>query len=106
MTGSRDITWNCPGWLHSEWKPGDFTVLDGLQRMTTVMMWDNDELSVFGGYTKSQCINADAGTLKIRVVELSRKECLQYYIDCNVGGTPHSDEEIACVRNLLTEQGE
>ena len=33
----------------------------------------------------------------------TKKEVLQWYIEMNTGGTPHSQEEILRVKNMLNE---
>ena len=33
----------------------------------------------------------------------TEKEVLQWYVDMNVGGTPHTDEEIEKVKKMIQE---
>ena len=41
-------------------------------------------------------------TIKINVNDLkTEKEVLQWYVDMNAGGTPHSNEEINRVRSMI-----
>lgn len=43
-------------------------------------------------------------TLRLNVNNLkTEKEVLQWYIDMNVGGTPHTSEEIGSVKKMIEE---
>lgn len=62
-----------------------------------------NEIPVFGSYyNEFEDSMRLAQTIKVNINNLkSKKEVLQWYIDMNSGGTPHSDEEIARVRSLI-----
>ena len=58
--------------------------------------------SYFKEYTDSPRIVMD--TIRVNINDLkTRREVLQWYIDMNAGGTPHSKEEIDRVRGLLEQ---
>lgn len=43
-------------------------------------------------------------SLAVNINDLkTKREVLQWYIEMNAGGTPHSEEEIARVKKLLEE---
>lgn len=87
--------------------PGHMQCIDGLQRLTAIRRYVAGEIKAFG-------ITVDAlrGTsfdirrymFKVAVHDFqTRADLLQYYLDLNDGGTPHSKEEIMRVRALLEE---
>ena len=64
-----------------------------------------DEIKVFGSlyceFQDSPRIIED--TLRVNINDLkTRDEVLQWYIDINAGGTPHTKEEIERVRAMLS----
>ena len=80
--------------------------MDGLQRITAISRFVHNEIKVFGSYfkeyTDSPRIVMD--TIRVNINDLkTRREVLQWYIDMNAGGTPHSKEEIDRVRGLLEQ---
>ncbi|WP_310412530.1 DUF262 domain-containing protein [Chamaesiphon sp. OTE_8_metabat_110] len=87
----------------------DFVCVDGLQRLTALLLFLEDKLPVFGGYTRSQIEGIDILLrdlhLSFRINELlTRKAVLQWYLELNAGGTPHTDSEIDRVRDLLRKE--
>jgi hypothetical protein len=98
----KDIYFNHPGWS-SNFK-GDFVIVDGLQRITTLLMFVNDEIPVFGGYVYSN-IEGNVGlafTINFHVNDLpDRASVLQWYLEMNGGGTPHTKKELDRVREML-----
>ena len=86
----------------------DYVCVDGLQRITAAQKFIHNEIKVFGSYYKEfednirvlpQMINLNVNNLK------TEKEVLQWYIDMNVGGTPHDNSEIERVKGMLRELG-
>ena len=87
----------------------DFVCVDGLQRLTALLLFLEDKLPVFGGHTRSQIEGIDLLLrelhLSFRINELlTRKAVLQWYLELNAGGTPHTDSEIDRVRDLLSKE--
>lgn len=101
--GGKVLSFNHPHWSSGMPAPGEFVILDGLQRITAVRMFLRGKLPVFG-YYKGQIdgqYRHYAG-FRIRVFQLkTRADVLQYYLDMNAGGTPHAEQEIERVRALL-----
>lgn len=101
---SNVIYFNQPSWQSAPTSDyNDFVCVDGLQRLTAVMKFMDNELKVFGSYYKEFedklpfdidlifCIN----NLK------TEKEVLQWYVDLNSAGTPHTKEEIEKVKEMI-----
>lgn len=84
----------------------DYVCVDGLQRITAAQKFIHNEIKVFGSYfdeyeDKMRLVN---NTLILNVNDLkSEREVLQWYIDMNVGGTPHTTEEIESVKKLIDD---
>lgn len=108
------ILFNCPGWSRSSrgsGGPGDipentFQCIDGLQRLTAVRKFMAGEFTVFGGLSaqdlKGSPFDLGRYRLQMAVYEFtSRADLLGFYLRLNEGGTPHSPEELARVRELL-----
>ena len=98
-----EIYFNCPGWMHTF--KGPMVLVDGLQRITAVTKFLNDEIKVFG--CKYSEFEGRAGTsvaLYFNINDLSnRREVLKWYLDLN-SGVAHAPEELDRVRRLLVEE--
>ena len=105
---SRIVYLNKPDWNGSvpEGAYNDFVCVDGLQRITAIQRFINGEIPAFGSYfyefedrmsMTDHCIKVNINDLK------SEKEVLQWYVDMNAGGTPHSVEEIERVKKMISE---
>lgn len=81
----------------------DYVVVDGLQRITAIQRFINNETRVFGSYYKEYTDRLLLKhSIKVNVNNLkTKREVLQWYIDMNSGGTPHSIEEIERVKELI-----
>lgn len=85
----------------------DYVCVDGLQRITAAQRFVHNEIKVFGSYfdeyeDKLRLVNDN--TLILNVNDLkSEKEVLQWYVDMNAGGTPHTSEEIERVKQMISE---
>ena len=100
------LYFNCPSWRISV-KQGDydeFVCVDGLQRITAIQLFIRNELPIFGTYFSEfeDPIFFHRWMVKINVNDLkTKKEVLQWYIEMNSGGTPHTEEEIKRVMQLM-----
>lgn len=100
----NDLYFNCNGWMRS-WK-GPFVCVDGLQRITAVMKFLNNEIKAFDSFYKEY---EDRLGLEpefiIHVNNLeTRKEVLQWYLEMNSNGRVHTPEELNKVRKLLEKE--
>ena len=102
----RTIYLNNPNWMGKGHQSGyaDFVCVDGLQRITAIRRFLNDEIQVFG----HRYSDFDGPTDLIRhgmVININdlktKKEVLRWYIQMNAGGTPHSDGEIQRVKEMM-----
>ena len=82
----------------------DYVCVDGLQRITASQRFVHNEIKVFGSYFKEyedRLRLANGATMTLNVNNLkSEKEVLQWYIDMNAGGTPHTNEKIERVKKM------
>ena len=104
----RILYFNKPDWNVSvpEGAYNDFVCVDGLQRITAIRAFMNGEIPAFGSYinefTDQMSIVRDS--IKMNVNDLkSEKEVLQWYVDMNAGGTPHTTKEIERVKQMIAE---
>lgn len=105
---SRIIYLNCPDWSHdNKTDYHDFVCVDGLQRYTAIKRFMNNEIKAFGYYLdeyEDVKIFKRAFLMKLNVNTLkSEKEVLEWYLQVNDGGTPHTKEEIIKVKDMLKE---
>ena len=101
----RDILFNHPGWMGSF--KGEFVIVDGKQRLEAVRKFMRDELIVFGSKYSEFTDKLRVASVDFIVVVndlKTRAEVLQWYIEFNAGGTPHTDAEIAKVVKLLAAE--
>jgi hypothetical protein len=103
--GGKAIYLNRSGWV-GPGPDGPYQIIDGLQRLTSAMMFMKNELRAFGHLYKEF-----TGHLRNHVefhwciFELpTRADVLRYYLDLNAGGTQHAESEIARVRLLLQRE--
>ena len=104
----KDIYFNDPNWRTIKKQTGynDFVCVDGLQRITAIRRFLNNEIKVFGQYYKDFNGRTEmvVHSLVIHVNNLkTKKEVLQWYIEMNEGGTPHSKAEIDRVKRMMNE---
>ena len=103
LTG-RDLYFNQPGWMADF--SGPFVCVDGLQRITAIRRFMNNEIKAFGQYYREfgGRINRMEHCMVVHVNNLqTKREVLQWYIEMNEGGTPHSKEEIARVKAMMEQ---
>ena len=105
---SRVIYFNKPSWNGSVEKGAydDFVCVDGLQRLTAIRRFVNNEIKVFGSYFEEYTDSPRfTMSIKLNINDLkTKKEVLQWYIDMNTGGTPHSENEINRVKDLFKQE--
>ncbi len=90
----------------------EYVCVDGLQRIMSFVKFVNGNIKVFGQYFHEFIINKRiAGgqplpeyKVNVHINQLEdQKEILGWYIDLNSGGTPHTNDDIERVRNMIRE---
>jgi len=101
---SRILYFNCPGWMYNF--KGPFEIVDGKQRLETVLRFLRNEIPVFGNnYLKDFDILPVDVDFVFNINDLkTRKEVLQWYLDLNSGGVIHTKEELDKVKELLKKE--
>lgn len=87
-------------------KHGEYVCVDGLQRITAAQRFIHNEIKVFGSYFNEyeDRIRVSQATMILNVNDLkTKKEVLQWYVDMNSGGTPHTDDEIERVKRMIEQ---
>lgn len=105
--GADQIYFNCRGWQGTY--EGPFVLVDGLQRITSVLAFLNDEIPAFGHYLseyEDHVVQVLRGlsdyyfVFNVNDLE-SYDDVLKWYLEMNEGGTPHTKQELDKVRKLL-----
>ena len=106
----RNLYFNHPDWYHkSEGNYHDYVCVDGLQRITAVRRFMNNEIPAFGVYRKDFeddfyfTLDIMHHSFNFHVNDLKTKEeVLQWYVEMNEGGTPHTKAEIDKVKSMIS----
>lgn len=106
---SRTIIFNAPYWVKHGVPPEETYVelLDGKQRLEAVRAFLRGDIKIFG--SRYEEFDDKLPTMEYRFrfslccLE-TREEVLQLYLKLNAGGTPHSQDELARVRDMLEEE--
>lgn len=112
---SRLIQFNYPNWQRISKSDMFMVCVDGLQRITAVRRFLNNEIPVFGFFLKDfEDVAVSPARLPLSldhngwfdcyVNELETEaEVLEWYLQLNTGGTVHTQEEIERVRKMREE---
>ena len=97
------IYFNHPNWMNSF--EGDFVIVDGKQRLTAILKFLADDLKAFGSKLSDfENLYLNTFDIKININDLkTKKEVYNWYLEINSGGTPHTEDELQKVRNLLKD---
>lgn len=99
MSG-RDIYFNCVGWS-GDYR-GPFVLVDGKQRLQAATKFLTNAIPVFNGHYFKDIEGRIRAHFNFNVNDLKTpKEVVQWYIEMNTGGTPHTKEEIEKARAIL-----
>jgi len=86
----------------------DFVLVDGLQRLTALLRFLNNEIMAYGQYVDDfdQPLRfADNMHFKWNINNIqTRAGVLNWYLEMNSGGTPHTKDELDRVRTLLKSE--
>lgn len=109
---SRVIYFNCPFFKNGDvegYKKGKYdhpmVCVDGLQRLTALRKFINNELPIFGGYYLKDFedwkVLLRKESVRININNLrTKKEVLKWYLEFNNAGTPHTEEELNRVQKM------
>lgn len=96
---------NCPSWhVAATTDYDEFVCVDGLQRITAICKFIRNELKVLGLYYNEfegqpRQITTHL-TIHINDLQIQR-DVLQWYVEMNEGGTPHTQAEINRVKAMI-----
>jgi hypothetical protein len=103
----RTIYFNAYEWARGPHDKG-MVLVDGKQRLESLRRFFVGEIKAFDSYFREFTDEPDllrGGMLLFNVHDLPRRaDVLRWYIQFNAGGTPHTDEEIDRVRELLRKE--
>lgn len=98
----KDLYFNDPRYNNWDNPYAEYVCVDGLQRLTALLKFLSNEIPVFGHYySEFEDVPYDV-SMYWHINDLAtQKEVLQWYLEMNSGGTPHSKEELDRVKELL-----
>ncbi len=100
----QDIFFNCPGWCGRSKVQGPLVLVDGKQRLEAIRAFMRKDFKAHGFFI-DQIILSHKTNVSINISELeTRREVLEWYLSINRGGTPHTDEEINKVKDMLAKE--
>lgn len=81
----------------------DWFCVDGLQRITAIRAFMNNKIKAYGSFAREYDITVFKHFwLKVCVNNLTtREEVLNWYLEVNAAGTPHTKKDIEKVKQLL-----
>ena len=109
LAGGRvqDFLFNHPAWMNFRKGRGHLVLVDGLQRLTAITDFLENKIPAYGhcfcDYTDKLPYSRYSFSFRVNALK-TRKEVLNWYIEINSGGTPHTVAELNKVRNLLVEE--
>jgi len=106
---TNPIYFNHTAWMKS--MDGEMVIVDGKQRLTSLLMFLNDEFTVFKnldkegvGYYASE-FDYIPDNIEIVINDLpTRKQVLQWYLQMNKGNVAHTEDELSLVEKLLEKE--
>lgn len=98
-----NLYFNHPGWMN-DFK-GEFVCVDGLQRITTIQKFIDNQIKAFGlYYNEFEGILPSTFSVKININDLKEKsDVLKWYLEINFSGTVHTEDEYTRVSEMINE---
>lgn len=101
----HELYFNHTGW-NKDYN-GEFVLVDGLQRITAIQKFLNNEIKIFGKYFYKDFedkISSDIDVF-VNINNLqTRKDVIRWYIEMNEGHIAHTKEEIQKAKILLEKE--
>ncbi|MFW5848052.1 MAG: DUF262 domain-containing protein [bacterium] len=103
----KDIFWNCKTWNSLKGNPNVVELVDGQQRVKSVLEFLNNKFPIFDGHYFKDfedtlfVLNADF-VMHVNNLQ-SDKEIVQWYLGMNTGGSIHTDEDLKPAYDMLKE---
>jgi len=101
------VFFNCPSWQgKATTQYNEMVCVDGLQRITAIRKFMNNELKVYGVFYRDFTDNLPLNArLTVYVNELQTKaDVLKWYLELNSGGVIHTQEELERVKALYEKE--
>lgn len=101
---AKELYFNCSSWMSGFNTP--LEIVDGKQRLEAARAFMRGDFPVFGEWRAVQLrLDMLQASFLLYINTLkTRAEVLQWYLDLNTGGTPHTADEIKKVRLLLNRE--
>lgn len=102
----REIYFNYPRWMGTSSLNDVMTLVDGKQRISTVMSYIKGEFSVFENifYKDLRLEDASRIFLYFNVNDLTEmKDIVTWYLSMNTGGSVHTEEDLQKAKDILNK---
>lgn len=101
------LYWGCENWSKGA-QLAPLCLVDGKQRLRAVQRFVAGEIRAFGQTIdefpdKLRILGLGVAGFQFHVAEVSRVQMLRWYLALNSGGTPHTQEQLDKVRELLVK---
>lgn len=104
-SSGREFYFNRIGGMHDLRNlKAEFVCVDGLQRITAIMRFLHNKIKVFGLYLNEyeEGVRMADVIFSMNVNDLkSKKLVLIWYLEMNSGGTPHTEQELKKVEEMI-----
>lgn len=100
-TGLNIIRFNCPGWMKTF--TGKMSIIDGKQRLSSVLRFIDNEIPAFGYYFKEYEDKPRSDSQLIFMINdlPTLKDEIEWFLQINALGTPQSKSHIEKVKRML-----
>ena len=99
----KDIFWNCPTWMNFKSSDNVIEIVDGKQRIQTVLDFLSNKIRAFGLYYNEfeNFLGIDPDFIFHVNTLKNSKEIIKWYIGFNTGGSMHTEEDLKPAFDLL-----
>lgn len=105
-TSGKELYFNCPDYTKGS-SVGPYVIVDGKQRLESVRRFMRGEIPAFGHLRTEYSDDPDMLVARFswNIAGLkTRAEVLEWYLNFNAGGTVHTADELARVREMLSKE--
>jgi hypothetical protein len=101
----KDLYFNDPDYSSNHGSYHEYVCVDGLQRLTALLAFVDDKIPAFGLYCSEFEDKPYHIDMYWHINDLkTKKEVLNWYIEMNSGGTPHTELELDRIRAMLEKE--
>lgn len=103
----RDIFWNCPTWMNFSDSNNVLQLVDGKQRLNSVLEFLDNKIKVFGCFFSEfeDKIGLTDPNFIVHINNLkTERDVVEWYIGINTGGSIHTEDDLKPAMNYLNSK--